>query len=199
MLAVARSPRGMGCFLRTVASGRGRAAQGASEHGREFGSDPPRPRRHRGSKSGASIRDSAASGQTRPVADSNRSQLSCGENNLLAVRPPMLDLACLGMAAHARNHVVTRGHLELFARNGTLMCHFSGGTVKPLSPKDVAVRTDFYVVKDGAGARDTSWEIAMSRLEATAVPALRRVPDWPLSARDRNTITEYRLSEGRCR
>lgn len=95
------------------------------------------------------------------------------------------------MAAHARNHVVTRGHLQLFARNGTLACHFSDGTVKPLSPKDVAVRTDFYVIKDGAGARDASWEIAMSRLEATAVPALRRVPDWPLSPQDRNTITEY--------
>ena len=95
------------------------------------------------------------------------------------------------MPAHARNHVVTRGHLELFAHNGILACHFSGGTVKPLSPKDVAVRTDFYVIKDGAGARDTSWEIAMSRLEASAVPALRRVADWPLRPQDRNTITEY--------
>jgi hypothetical protein len=81
--------------------------------------------------------------------------------------------------------------LELFARNGLLACHFTDGSVKPLSPNNVAVRTDFYVIKDGAGARDASWEIAMSRLETTAIPVLRRIPDWPLSPQDRTTITEY--------
>jgi hypothetical protein len=86
---------------------------------------------------------------------------------------------------------VTRAHLELFARDGLVDCRFNDGTVKRLAPSAIAVRKDFYVIKDGAGGRDTSLERAMAVTEAKAAAVLRRIQNWPLCDSDRTAVTEY--------
>lgn len=96
------------------------------------------------------------------------------------------------MAKHARNHIVTRAHIDLFARSGLVACHLRNGSVQNLPPSEVAVRKDFYVIKDGLGTRDTSLEEAMGPAEGAAVEVLRTVPTtWPLSQERRFTVVEY--------
>jgi len=93
--------------------------------------------------------------------------------------------------AYSDNHVVTRAHLALFAKDGKLRCHFSDGASKLLAPHVVGVRTDFYVVKD-EGGRDPSFEQAMSGSEGSAMDVLRDIAGrWPLSGDDAAALAEY--------
>lgn len=96
------------------------------------------------------------------------------------------------MARHSRNHIVTKGHLALFAKDGVLACRSRDGSVRRLSPGDVAVRKNFYVTRDAAGNRDTSFEEAMAVHESEAVPVLRDISHrWPLDERDSAVLAEY--------
>ncbi len=94
-------------------------------------------------------------------------------------------------AGDGKNHVVTRGHLALFSRRRSCEMPLRRRSLEGHLACQRRDRTDFYVIKDGDGRRDSSWERAMGTFEATAVPALRRVRDWPLTSDDRCALSEY--------
>jgi hypothetical protein len=98
-----------------------------------------------------------------------------------------------GMSKYERNHVVPGGHTALFAVDGRVQCHFvRDGDVRPLSPRDVAVRCNFHAKGPGARGLAKEWEEAMSRIEQPAIEWMKAVDEsWPPSDDDRGVMAEY--------
>lgn len=97
------------------------------------------------------------------------------------------------MGDYSRNHIVTRGYLDLFGVERMVAAHpVSSGSPAVISTKDAAVRREFYTYRRDDGTRSTFAEEAMGPLENRAVPVMRTIDErWPLTVDERATLAEY--------
>jgi hypothetical protein len=90
------------------------------------------------------------------------------------------------------SHVVARGYLAGWAVDGKLEMRLLGESAsKPISPRDAAVRSDFYRRQRPDGSRIDDVEWTLSNLESATLPALRRVRElWPLPLEEKAKLAQ---------
>jgi hypothetical protein len=91
-------------------------------------------------------------------------------------------------------HILPRSYLDRFADSERhVICHFADGRpARRLATRNVGVRRNFYAYQRASGVRSAAVEEMMRPLESAAIPVIRRVAqDWPLSAEDRGTLSEF--------
>jgi hypothetical protein len=97
------------------------------------------------------------------------------------------------MASHRHSHVVARGSLKAWAKDGKVGVRWVD---KPgpnlLPPAEIAVRSGFYRERRADGAVSDWLDPAMGKLEAKALPLLPELDErWPLPGSDRAIVAEY--------